>query len=98
MEVVRSLRSLFLAATGVLLFSWCSVPSGYGQVGANKQISDSQGQNDQPNDTLFGSDKHAEEELREGTLLTRRGVFKQAIPHLLAAQGRVPNQYAAGFN
>jgi predicted Zn-dependent protease len=30
--------------------------------------------------------------------LTRQGLFSEAIPHLLAARGRVANEYAAGFN
>ena len=41
---------------------------------------------------------HAEEELRRGTDLTRRGLFREAIPHLLAAHGQVSNEYAAKFN
>jgi len=40
----------------------------------------------------------AEEELRSGTDLTRRGLFREAIPHLLAAHGLVSNEYAADFN
>lgn len=40
----------------------------------------------------------AENELSRGTALTRQGHFSEAIPHLLAARGRVVNEYAAGFN
>lgn len=40
----------------------------------------------------------AEQELRNGTDLTRRGLFREAIPHLLAAHGQVSNEYAAEFN
>jgi len=40
----------------------------------------------------------AEQELQKGTDLTKQGLFAQAIPHLLAAQGRVGNDYAAAFN
>ncbi len=40
----------------------------------------------------------AEEELQTGTELTRQGHFREAIPHFLAAQGRVSNEYAADFN
>ena len=36
--------------------------------------------------------------LERGTALTRQGRFKEAIPHLLAAQGRVANEYALEFN
>ena len=42
--------------------------------------------------------EQAEEELRKGTALTRHGDFREAIPHLQAACGRVTNQYAATFN
>jgi tetratricopeptide (TPR) repeat protein len=40
----------------------------------------------------------AEAELQSGIALTRRGLFADAIPHLLAAQGQVSNRYAASFN
>jgi predicted Zn-dependent protease len=40
----------------------------------------------------------AEEELRQGTALTRKGNFSEAIPHLIAARGKVSNEYAASFN
>jgi tetratricopeptide (TPR) repeat protein len=40
----------------------------------------------------------AQDELRKGTALTRQGLFSEAIPHLLAARGRVANEYAASFN
>ena len=41
---------------------------------------------------------NAESELQIGTQLTRSGHFQEAIPHLLAAQSGVSNQYAAEFN
>src|SRR5690348_6615861 len=41
---------------------------------------------------------NAEGELQIGTQLTRSGHFQEAIPHLLAAQHGVSNQYAAEFN
>jgi tetratricopeptide (TPR) repeat protein len=40
----------------------------------------------------------AEAELQTGIALTRRGLFANAIPHLLGAQGQVSNSYAASFN
>jgi predicted Zn-dependent protease len=43
-------------------------------------------------------DEEAERELQAGSALTRTGEFTQAIPHLLAARGRVANEYAAEFN
>lgn len=44
------------------------------------------------------TDSQAEAELQKGTALTRTGSFAEAIPHLLAARGRVSNDYAASFN
>jgi tetratricopeptide (TPR) repeat protein len=49
-----------------------------------------------PADTYV--DQQAETELQTGTALTSHGQFNQAIPHLLAARGRVANEYAADFN
>jgi len=43
-------------------------------------------------------DQQAETELQTGTALTSHGQFNEAIPHLLAAHGRVANEYAADFN
>jgi tetratricopeptide (TPR) repeat protein len=40
----------------------------------------------------------ANEELQTGTDLTSQGHFREAIPHLLAAQNRVSNEFAADFN
>jgi tetratricopeptide (TPR) repeat protein len=44
------------------------------------------------------ADADAEAELQKGTALTRIGAFAEAIPHLLASRGKVPNSYAADFN
>jgi len=40
----------------------------------------------------------ADEELRTGISLTRRGLFSEAIQHFLAAQGHVRDEYALSFN
>jgi tetratricopeptide (TPR) repeat protein len=40
----------------------------------------------------------AEEELQKGVALTRRGSFVEAIPHLVAARGKVADEYAASFD
>src|SRR5215475_11276419 len=98
MEVAGGFRLMSRLAAAVFLFCLWAVSSGYGQLGPNTQIPDSQRQNDSANDTLFGTNTRAEDELNQGTVLTGKGAFKDAIPHLLAAQGRVANQYAAGFN
>jgi predicted Zn-dependent protease len=44
------------------------------------------------------ADQEGEKELQTGTDLTRRAEFTEAIPHLVAARGRVVNDYAADFN
>src|SRR6266853_5115082 len=48
----------------------------------------------------LGTDQNAlaESELQAGIELTRGGHFAEAIAHLLEAQGRVSNEYAAEFN
>ncbi|MGB6390996.1 MAG: hypothetical protein WBF14_01390, partial [Candidatus Acidiferrales bacterium] len=45
-----------------------------------------------------GSSPVAEAELQTGIQFTRHGQFLQAIPHFLAARGRVRDEYAAEFN
>ena len=45
-----------------------------------------------------GGDAGAEGELRTGIELTGQGRFADAIPHFLAARGRVGNEFAAEFN
>ena len=40
----------------------------------------------------------AKEQLQRGTVLTRQGRFKEAIPHLLAAREALPNVYGLEFN
>lgn len=44
------------------------------------------------------NDTQAEAEFQRGVELTRQGKFQEAIPHLLAARGRVSNEFAANFN
>jgi tetratricopeptide (TPR) repeat protein len=46
----------------------------------------------------LGQSSGAEAELQTGIALTRQGHFSDAIPHFLAAQGHVRDEYAASFN
>jgi predicted Zn-dependent protease len=46
----------------------------------------------------FNEAAEAEDELERGTVLTRQGRFKEAIPHLQAARGSAVNEYALEFN
>lgn len=50
------------------------------------------------NDPSQASDPEAEQELEKGTTLTRSGQFTEAIPLLVAARGRVANEYARSMN
>ena len=96
---VASKRGLIITATIVFVLSVSELsnaqaPSGRLQAPANQA---------QTNDRAEGEpaleiQQQAEQELRNGTDLTRRGLFKEAIPHLLVAHGRVSNEYAAAFN
>jgi tetratricopeptide (TPR) repeat protein len=72
-----------------------------GQIATGRpQGSGSQNQSSraEPNETGLAAGQEAEAELQTGTALTRKGAFEEAIPHLLAARGRVANEYAASFN
>jgi len=86
-------------ATIVIAFAVGSWSSGQTAPG-RQQIPVNPNQASEPgsHDAVLNTQEPAEEELRKGTALTRQGSFTDAIPHLLAAQGRVANEYAANFN
>jgi tetratricopeptide (TPR) repeat protein len=67
---------------------------------AKQQISGNPNPSGLPQESGSGlaSQREADAELQTGTALTRNGSFREAIPHLLAARGRVANEYAASFN
>ena len=48
--------------------------------------------------TEHGFSPEPEAELQTAIALTRRGLFEDAIPHFLAVQGRVAEEYVATFN
>jgi predicted Zn-dependent protease len=92
---------LFLAAC--LTLSLCALSSAQVTTGRPQAQTDphyaSQANHEADSDGQVQTDqRRAEEELQKGTVLTRGGNFGEAIPHLLAAQGKVHNQYAASFN
>jgi predicted Zn-dependent protease len=91
-------RVAILAAIVVALYQCLLVQAqfapGRPQAAANpNQVSPSQ---DRKSDLT--SQAEAETQLQTGTTLSRKGLFSEAIPHLLAARGRVVNEYAANFN
>jgi tetratricopeptide (TPR) repeat protein len=90
------------AIAGLLLLS-CAGSTG--QVASTRQpLQTGSNQTQSATDQHPGSnaiaavDAQAEDELRQGTAMTRKGMFSDAIPHLTAARGRVSNEYAASFN
>jgi tetratricopeptide (TPR) repeat protein len=76
-----------------LLIAFCACSSASAQTAPGRQ----QSQTRPPTDDPVAS-SNADEELQTGTDLTRQGHFHEAIPHLLAAQGRVSNEFATNFN
>lgn len=76
------------------LANHAQVASGRQQVSGNS----SQSGRSQENGSGLASPGDADAELQTGTALTRKGSFREAIPHLLAARGRVANEYVANFN
>lgn len=89
----------FLRATAIALLlevpiSLCTCSPAAAQTSPGRQ----QSQATPPSGPSTPSSSAAEDELRTGTDLTRQGHFREAIPYLLAAQGRVSNEFAADFN
>src|SRR5215468_6825942 len=77
-----------IIAPGMVCFALAAVVPCEVQLPASIKLSSSQAEQ--------AADPEAE--LRTGTALTREGKFEEAVPHLIAARGRVVNEYAAGFN
>lgn len=92
----------FARTVGLLIFAFCiacCAATTAQDASANKQIPATQNlSNQSPSANAATSVPDPEQELQQGTALTRRGSFAEAIPHLLAARGRVANEYAASFN
>jgi tetratricopeptide (TPR) repeat protein len=104
MALRRIISTAFPAAvTVVIVTSWACEPSiaqvpvdrQRSQTGLNQNLTSPQvASSEQDRDGAF----QAEDELWKGTALSRKGLFSEAIPHLLEARGRVSNEYAASFN
>lgn len=90
-----------IAVVGTVVFAMFQCAVTYAQAASGRpQISGDRNQSSPTREsgTSLGSQTEAESELQTGTALTRKGSFREAIPHLLAARGRVANDYAANFN
>jgi predicted Zn-dependent protease len=84
--------------TVLLVLSQCAI---HAQVApARHQVPGDQNQSVPPGESESGlaSPREAAVELQTGTALTRKGFFREAIPHLLAARKQVANEYPANFN
>ena len=86
----RSARSLLRIAVAV-----CAMQPVVAQTESSTRMSPSQSDEARAS---FATGSQPEQELQRGTALTSEGHFAEAIPHLLAAHGRVANEYAASFN
>ena len=78
-----------LLATIMLVAGRCAA---YPLRSSNPRIQDSAVQ------SATDANTQAETELQLGIALTQRGSFGEAIPHFLAAKGRVSDEYAVEFN
>jgi predicted Zn-dependent protease len=97
-RAASSRRCIAVIGTVMLALFQCAaihaqVASGRSQLSTNQNQAGSP-----PENGGLSSQSEAEAELQTGTTLTRKGSFREAIPHLLAARGRVANEYAANFN
>jgi predicted Zn-dependent protease len=93
----RSLRVAISAAILIVLFHAVNIRA---QVPGRQQVPGSQNQSSpgQQSEPGIDSRQDADGELQTGTALTRKGLFREAIPHLLAARERSASEYAANFN
>jgi len=75
----------------VLLAATLGCPTARGRVAFQSSLDDA-------SQAPGGVDAQSEAELQTGIALSSQGRFQEAIPHFLAAQGRVANEFAADFN
>ena len=95
MEVIFDRKKIFLPSIFFCVAFFVSVTAASSQ---SSSFQNPMHQN-QPGATIANeSQPSAVDELQAGTALTRKGLFREAIPHLLVARGQMPNDYAAAFN
>lgn len=90
-----------IAVFATVMLALCQGAATQAQVAPGRQqVSGNQNQSSPPQEGESGLtfQREAEAELQTGTALTRKGSFREAIPHLLAARGRGANEYATTFN
>lgn len=87
----RSIKALIVAL--VLGFGVCGVVLAQSHRAVNVSAAATPTQ-----ESMQASSSQAEADLQTGISLTRSGKFAEAIPHFLAAQGHVREEYAVEFN
>src|SRR5579872_2236910 len=95
----RSCVAVFATVMGTVVLGLWQCATIHAQVvPGRQQISGDPKQPAQESGSGLAAQTEAESELQTGTALTRKGSFHEAIPLLMAARGRVANEYAANFN
>lgn len=89
-----------IAISAVVVIALSHAVSLGAQVPGRQQVPGNQNQSSptQQSEPGLASRQDADGELQTGTALTRKGLFREAIPHLLAARGRSAGEYATNFN
>jgi predicted Zn-dependent protease len=88
-----------IAAAILLALIQCAMAAG--QTAPSRQQSSANSNQPNANQERSSSPEpytEAEAEFQTGTALTKKGSFREAIPHLLAARASVTHEYAANFN
>jgi len=94
-----NLHRILISATLVLALFHCAATEGQiTSVGPQASASQNQSRPEPAGEFGVAANREGETELQTGSALTSKGSFREAIPHLLAARGRVTNEYAASFN
>jgi predicted Zn-dependent protease len=86
--ILRTLRLGLLATSNIAAGQWLPV---YSQVPISRSVNSAE-------QSATREDPQAERDLQLGIALTQRGSFAEAIPHFLAAKGRVGDEFALQFN
>ncbi|HET6178314.1 MAG TPA: tetratricopeptide repeat protein, partial [Candidatus Sulfotelmatobacter sp.] len=104
MRLRRIISSAIPAAAATVIVMWLVCTESLAQAPSGTQRSQPSANQNPAQPTVAAGEQdrdaalQAKDELGKGTALTRKGLFSDAIPHLLAARGRVSNEYAASFN
>lgn len=90
----------FVAVSATVMLVLCQYASTQAQIASGKQQVSGKNQLSamQESESEPMSQQENDAELQTGTVLTHKGLFSDAIPHLLAARAGTPREYAVNFN